>query len=126
MANLNIMKVRNSRTAGHNYERLIVNEVKDLGYDVATARSESRNADNAGIDIVGNFPFYIQCKVLKNYPKLNELINNDRPDRFKDKAIVVFHKKVKKANTKFVSEGEFVSMNKDDFYKLMKWIKLEK
>lgn len=108
-----------NRTAGHSYERLIVNDLKDLGYDVVTARSESRNADNAGIDIFGDFPFYIQCKVYKGYPKLNELINNDRPQRFQDKPIIVFHKKVRKANTKFVTEDEFVSMRKEDFYKLI-------
>jgi len=109
-----------NRTAGNNYERSIVNELKELGYDVVTARSESRNADNAGIDILGDFPYYIQCKVKKDYPKLNELINNDRPERFQDKPIVVFHKKVKKAKTRFVTEGEFVSMRKEDFYKLIK------
>lgn len=109
-----------NRTAGNNYERLVVNELKDLGYDVATARSESRNADNAGIDIVGNFPYHIQCKVYQNYPKLHELINNDRPERFQDKPIIVFHKKVKKANTKFVTQDEFVSLRKEDFLKLIK------
>jgi len=109
-----------NRTAGNNYERLIVNDLKDIGYDVVTARSESRNADNAGIDILGNFPFYIQCKVYQNYPKLNELINNNRPERFQDKSIVVFHKKVKKAKTRFITEDEFVSLKKEDFYELIK------
>lgn len=109
-----------NRTAGHNYERQIANDLKELGYDVVTARSESRNADNAGIDIFGDFPYYVQCKVYKGYPKLNELINNERPKRFQDKPIIVFHKKVRKANTKFVTEDEFVSMRKEDFYKLLK------
>jgi len=114
------MKTRNNRTAGNNYERQVVNELTKYGYQVATARAESRNADNAGIDIVGDFPYHIQCKVYQNYPKLNELINNDRPERFKDKAIIVFHKKVKKAKVKFITEDEFVSLRKDDFYEIMK------
>jgi Holliday junction resolvase len=108
-----------NRTAGNNYERQIVNELKDLDYDVATSRSESRNADNAGIDIVGNFPYHIQCKVYQHYPKLDELINNDRPERFQDKPIIVFHKKVRKANTKFITQDEFVSLRKEDFIKLI-------
>lgn len=114
-----------NRTAGHNYERAIVKDLTDLGYDVVTARAESRNADNAGIDIIGNFPYYIQCKIYKGYPKLHELINNERPDRFKDKPIIVFHKKVKKANTRFVTEDEFVSLRKDDFYNLIKQLNNE-
>lgn len=109
-----------NKQAGSNFERQVVNELKDFGYDVVTARAESRNADNAGIDILGNFPYYIQCKVYKGYPKLDELINNDRPERFQDKPIIVFHKKVKKANTRFVTEDEFVSMTKKEFYNLIK------
>ena len=51
-----------NRTAGNNFERLIVNELKELGFDdVVTSRAESRNMDNRGVDIFGNnFPFYIQ------------------------------------------------------------------
>lgn len=108
-----------NRNAGNQYERDIVNELKKLNYDVVTARSESRNADVAGIDILGDFPYYIQCKVYKGYPKLYELINNNRPERFQDKPIIVFHKKVKKAKTKFMTEDEFVSIRKEDFYKLI-------
>jgi Holliday junction resolvase len=109
-----------NRTAGNQYERDIVIDLKSMNYDVVTARSESRNADNAGIDILGNFPYYIQCKVYKGYPKLDELINNDRPERFQDKPIVVFHKKVEKKGTRFYTQDEFVSMRKEDFYELIK------
>lgn len=112
-----------NRTAGNQYERDIVNDLKNLGYDVVTSRSESRAADAAGIDILGNFLYYIQCKVYKSYPKLNELINNDRPEKFRDKPIIVFHKKVRKAKSRFVKEDEFVSMRKEDFYELIKKIK---
>ena len=36
-----------NRTAGHQYERDIVKEMKSLGYDCSvTARSESKNMDN--------------------------------------------------------------------------------
>ena len=49
-----------NRTAGNQYERDIVNELKEHGYDVVTTRSESRNADNAGID-VRNYPYHTKC-----------------------------------------------------------------
>lgn len=107
-----------NRTAGHNYERQVTRELNDMGYQMVTARSESRNADNSGIDILGDFPFYIQCKVMEKYPKLNELINNKR-ERFLDRSIIVFHKKVRKAKSRFTTEEEFVTMTKADFYKLI-------
>ena len=117
------MAKNRNRTAGHNYERQVVNEIKNIGFNnILTARSESRNADNAGIDIFdpsGDFPFYIQNKVYKGYPKLNELINNDRPTRWKDKNIIVFHKKVSKKGKRFYTDDEFVSMKKEDFYELL-------
>jgi len=116
-----VAKNRN-RTAGHNYERQVVNELKNMGFNMVTARSESRRADNAGIDVYdldGVFPFYIQNKVYKGYPKLHELINNNRPIRWKDKNIIVFHKKVTKRGSRFYTDDEFVSMRKDDFYDLI-------
>lgn len=111
-----------NRTAGHNYERQIVKEVKQLGYEkVVTSRSESRNMDNSGVDIfdpTGVFPFYIQNKIYKGYPKLDELINGE--NIAKDKPLLVFHKKVEKRNKRFVTQDEFVSMRKEVFYDLLK------
>lgn len=110
-----------NRNAGNQYERDIVNELKELGYkNVVTSRSESRNMDNSKVDIFDpteEFPYFIQNKVYKSYPNLNDLINGD--DVNKGKPMLVFHKKVKKANVKFLTEGEFVSMSKETFYNLL-------
>lgn len=110
-----------NRTAGNQYERDIVNELKELGFStVVTSRSESRNMDNSKVDIFDpedNFPFYIQNKVLKTYPNLNELIHGE--DVNKKRPLIVFHKKVIKKNTRFFTEGEFVSMDKQIFYDLL-------
>ncbi len=110
-----------NRNAGNQYERDIVNELKELGYtSVVTSRSESRNMDNSKVDIFdpkNKFPYFIQNKVYKSYPNLNDLINGDNVN--KDKPMLVFHKKVKKANIKFTTEGEFVSMSKETFYNLL-------
>lgn len=111
-----------NRTAGHNYERQTVRELTEMGFDVVTARSESRNLDNLGIDVMGRGenppPHDIQCKVKKTLSnnEIVDLLSRGRPDV---KPLVVLHKKVKKANTRFVTEGEFVYMSKDTYYGLL-------
>lgn len=114
-----------NRTAGHNYERIIIKDLKILGYtSVVTSRAESRNMDNAGVDIFDTkngekeLPFHVQCKNTTqkvDYPKLlnSELLPKDKPT-------FIFHKKTKKVNTRFMPEGEYVIMKKEDFYKLIK------
>lgn len=114
-----------NRTAGHNYERTTVNELKKLGYDkVVTSRAESRNMDNSGVDIFDpteEFKFYIQNKIYKSYPKLHELIFGEKVNT--NKPMLVFHKKVEKKGSRFVSQGEFVSMSKETFYNILKILK---
>lgn len=112
-----------NRTAGNNFERKIVLELKELGFDdVVTSRAESRNMDNRGVDIFGmNFPYYIQCKNSKTYQKLHELITSELLPT--DKPTLVFQRKTRKANTKFVTEGDYVSMKKEVFYEILKQLK---
>lgn len=117
--------MRNNRTAGHNYERLIVRELQKLGFDVVTARAESRNMDNKGVDIFSpfdcspekNFPFYIQCKNYKDNPKYDVLLTDSNLPE--GKPTLVFHRKSKKAKSKFVTQGDFVIIKKEDFYNLI-------
>lgn len=111
-----------NRTAGNNYEREIAKELREFGFEkIVTSRSESRNMDNSGVDLFdpsGAFPYYIQNKVYKGYPKLNELINGEIVN--KEKPMLVFHKKVVKKKTRFFTEDEFVSMKKETFYELLR------
>jgi Holliday junction resolvase len=108
-----------NRTAGNNFERLIVNELKGQNFeDVVTSRAESRNMDNKGVDIFGDsLPVHIQCKCSKSYPKNHDLLTSELLPT--DKPTVVFHRLVKKANTRFVTQGDYVTMKKEDFYKLL-------
>lgn len=110
-----------NRDAGHNFEREIVNELKKLGFEsMVTARAESRNMDNGGVDVFdseGIFPYYIQAKIYQNYPKLQELINGEKV--IKKRPMLVFHKKVKKKGERFYTEDTFVSMRKEEFYNLL-------
>jgi hypothetical protein len=74
--------------------------------------------DNRGVDIFGDtLPVHIQCKNSKSYPKNHELLSSDLLPT--DKPTVVFHRKVKKANTRFVTEGDYVTMSKEDFYEFL-------
>ena len=56
----------NVRRIGHNYERKIVKELKDLGFNrAATTRAMSRIMDDAKIDIHG-VTYNIQCKAVRS------------------------------------------------------------
>lgn len=105
-----------NRDAGHKFERDVVTELKKLGYDVSTSRNESRKMDAMKVDIVGNFPYHIQCKNTQNRPDYNSLIG-EMP---KDKPCLVFHRQTHKANKKFMTDGDFVIMSKETFYNLIK------
>jgi len=111
-----------NRTAGHNYERQIVNEFKEHGFLTAvTTRSESRNLDNLGIDVIdtdGNMPHDIQCKVSKGFTskQIRELLDRGR----ESKPLVILHKHVEKSGIKFMPKGEYVYMSKETYYNLLK------
>lgn len=108
----------NSRRRGHDYERLIAKELKEMGFDVVTARSESRNMDNKGIDIFGNIPFHIQCKLSKDRPNYHNLITSPLLQD-EVKSLVVFHKLATKSHKRFMTQGEYVTMTKKQFYELI-------
>lgn len=106
-----------NRTAGHNFEREIVNELKVIGFpEAVTARSESKNTDDKGIDICNTPGFQFQCKnsvITPNYHELlttmpqNETIN------------VVIHRKTKKAKSRFITQGDYVVLKKEEFFRLL-------
>lgn len=112
-----------NRTAGHNYEREILKELEELGFDhLSTTRAESTNLDNNGVDICSTenserrLFFHPQCKNMAQKPKYEQLFA-----KFKLKLpLVVFHKFTKKVGTKFMPIGQYVIMEKDLFYKLIK------
>jgi len=51
-----------NREAGHNWEREVVRDLKEMGYKATTARYSSREVDDSKVDICG-VPWNIQCKV---------------------------------------------------------------
>lgn len=114
----------NNRRRGHNYERTIVNEIKSYGYEgIVTSRSESKNMDDRGVDIFDmnntstSLPFHVQCKLSTKNIAYDELLGSEKLP--KDKPLVIFHKKAIKAEKNFIPVGEYVVMNKKDFYNLI-------
>jgi len=109
-----------SKRKGNRYEVQIVNELKELGYDAVTARSESKNTDDKKIDIISEkCPVYIQTKQTQATPSYHK-IREQCP--LKDKPFVIFWKKQvhKAGNKNITSEEDLVLVPKKFFYKLLK------
>lgn len=79
----------NGRSKGHAFERKIVKELRDLGYEAVTSRSENRALDDQGVDIVDNTPYFIQCKAVENLHGLSNVLKK-MPD---GKPPVIVHKR---------------------------------
>jgi len=112
-------KARNNRTAGNNYERFIVNELKarfPLFNKACTSRLESKSLDDQKVDICFTPGFNFQCKNSKANLDYNEIINSMPVNENKN---VIIHRKTKKVNTRFVTQGDYVILKKEDFYKLL-------
>jgi hypothetical protein len=105
-----------NRTAGHNWEREVIKDLKKLGYKTAvSSRYESKRADDAGIDIVGTGPFNFQCKNETKRPDYHKLIT-EMPDGIN----VVLHKYTKKSDGgKFNCQGKYAMMDYETFMTLL-------
>lgn len=70
----------NARNKGHTFERAIMHDFSDMGWeDVQTSRAASRLADDCKIDLVGVMPFAVQCKRMRKYAPINEILKIDFP-----------------------------------------------
>lgn len=107
----------NVRRIGHNYERKVAKEFKDLGYErAASTRATSRIMDDAKIDING-IPFNVQCKSVRTglnvFTVLNEM-EEFIPKLVPERELLinlVFHKK---------ERDEIVVLRKSDWYLIVK------
>lgn len=110
------MKASQNKRKGNGYELKIIHELTDLGFEgLKSSRSESKNLDNAKIDIadtLGVLDCYIQCKRTKNSPNI-ESISEACP--LKDKPLVIFWNKESDRQ----QNNEYVYMPKEYFYKLL-------
>jgi len=102
-----------NRNRGHNFERDIVRELKELGYDAVSSRYESRRLDDAGVDIVTDAPYMIQCKCSINQPNIDTLLTETEAD-------TLFYRRVEKKGTRFYAKNDYVCIPKARFYELIK------
>ena len=116
----NDFEVMNSnRDKGHRFELKIVNELKEMGYEAVSSRAESKNLDAQAVDIVSNFPYYVQCKFTQRLPNIWKIFMRMPPTKppalffsqaYKDDLVIVrkkdFYELIKKINSYEVSGKE--------------------
>lgn len=120
MKNKKIGKLNRAR--GQNYERRLVNELKEItrNENLCTSRSESKKLDNAKIDIADPdsvLCFYVQAKATQATPSIKKI--NDEVG-LKDKPLVIFWNAQEARETKQISKGEYCILPKSFFYELIK------
>ena len=113
---------KRNRRRGHNYERKIVKELKEITGDDAlcTSRSESKRLDDMKIDIAdpnGILPFYCQIKSTQSMPQVQKL-NNEVGK--KDKPLCIIWAKEEMKEKKQISVGEYCILPKKLFYDLLR------
>jgi len=71
----------------------VIHKLNEIGYNTVSSRSNSKNLDNAKIDVddlEGNLPLYLQCKATQSTPSYFK-IEEECP--YKDKPFCVIWKK---------------------------------
>jgi hypothetical protein len=109
------MGTRNKQ-AGNKLELDVVKKLKELGYDAHTARYANRLLDDSGTDIVTDAPHFIQCKASVNQPNHHKLLTETSCD-------VVYYRRMEKKGKRFFSSGEYVTMEADKFWNIVKQLK---
>lgn len=107
----------NARNAGHSYERILAQELREIGFDACvTSRSESRRRDDQGVDLCHTGPLNIQAKRWKSAPSYHATLAAmpDEPGQIN----CIFHKRPHK--------GEVVVMSKADFLELAETLLTER
>jgi hypothetical protein len=84
---------KRSKQKGSQLELDVIHKLNEIGYNTVSSRSNSKNLDNAKVDIddlTGNLPVYIQCKATQTTPSYFK-IEEECP--LKDKWFSVIWKK---------------------------------
>ena len=104
-----------NRDRGNAYELQCIKKLKHLYPNAVSSRSESKNLDNQQVDIVYTGEFYFQCKNMTTKPDYH-IILNEMPQ---GKVPIILHKKTKKSEKNFISQGEYAILRAEDFIKLL-------
>jgi hypothetical protein len=113
-------KIRNSRTAGHNWERSCVNILKDIYPETVSSRSESKRRDDQKVDLMYTGIFNVQCKNVNTRVNYVEVLRSMPVE--KGRINVIFEKKTKKSLNagRFLEEGRYIHMDMNDFINLIR------
>ena len=94
-----------NRTAGHDWEREVIKDFKEIGYtEAVSSRYSSRETDDAGIDICNTDNLAIQCKNTSksiDYHKINKAMNTDKHK-------IIVHKRTEKKGDRFIVQGKYI------------------
>ena len=122
-----------NRAAGHSWERRCATKLRELGYeDIKTSRECSRLRDSQKVDLCnadedksGRLPYNIQCKTLNSSAPYHRLLKELEEHNGRRQVNVVVHKMTKKtAGGRFDGIGEYAIINLDDFYRILKLLKV--
>ena len=122
-----------NRAAGHLWERRCAIIFRELGYeDVKTSRECSRLRDSQKVDLCnadedksGRLPYNIQCKTLNSSAPYHRLLKELEEHNGRRQVNVVVHKMTKKTTGgRFDGIGEYAIMNLDDFYRILKLLRV--
>lgn len=111
--------IRNKRK-GNRFELEVVNKLKELGYNVASSRSQSKSTDDDKIDIFdldGNLPVNIQTKYTQATP--NYFTIKDACSK-KDKPFTILWKKAVPGK---ISPGTIAMIPAEFFYEILTLLK---
>lgn len=106
-----------NRTAGHNLEREIAEEFRQLGFtDCTTSRYSSREMDDQSVDLCGTEPFYIQTKRYKSAPSYHSVLKSmPQKDGLYN---VIIHRRP--------NQGDVAVMDKKTYYAMVYLLKQAK
>jgi len=98
----------NGRSKGNDYERWIVNYLKDLGYTGERNSYVNKKADDVDkIDIATDFPFSIQAKAVERLsPGTHEVLKSMGGDKPK----CIWHKRNNKGTVVILPLDEFIKL----------------
>ena len=120
-----------NRRAGHKFELLIVEKLREIGFDkVITTRAGSRTRDGQKVDIMnadeaenGRLPYNIQCKLSAKLVKYNDVLKSMPVST--QQMNVVLHKYAPRSTGRkskgqiFVPVGTYAILDANDFLKLI-------
>lgn len=104
----------NNRRAGHNLEREIAEEWRQMGFtSCTTSRYSSREMDDQCVDLCGTDPFYVQTKRYKSAPSYHAVLRDMPKDS--DHYNVIIHRRP--------NQGDVAVMDKKTFYAMVYLLK---